>query len=302
MQKNNKNKLTVAFMLIAGSLTQNAFAQSVPPTSSASTTYVAGDEAWTSENAAPKTLTREGILSSSLESWTTNSENDLRLKNIQVAAASLGSQAGLLARSEQIQQALSTRALEYDKAFNFGSLMLETGFLPPVISEGRNSYNQPNDNEARASDWIFKIERPARIVSATPTWRTYLLGNNTPPVKPDTSVLPKTKQEKEMWDTWADKGWNEGAHLADQNFEANLARLKQDFNGMIRFKILYEQGLVSKPRLARATLGVTGGGDEMAIGDRIIRITEKAALDANIKNWITTSPHTTQQKLSNDND
>lgn len=259
------------------------------------TTNVSGDSAyWAGGNAAPKDLSREGIMSSNMQNWDNNSENTARLQSIQVAAASLGSQAGLAARTAQIQRALAGRARDFDRAFNFGSLLLEPGFLPPVVSEGRNSYNQPNDNEARASDWVFKIERPARIVSATPTWRTYLLGNSTPAVRPDNSVLPKTKEEKQLWDEWAQKGWDEGARLADQNFEANLARLKQDFEGMVRFKTLYEQGLVSKPRLARANMGVTGGGDEMAINDRIIRVTEKAAFDANKSNWSTPVPRTTR--------
>lgn len=263
-------------------------------TSTITTTNVSGDSAyWSAGNAAPRDLSREGIMSSSMEKWDNNAEQDARLQSIQVAAASLGSQAGLAARSAQIQRALIGRANEYDRAFNFGALMLEPGFVPPVISEGRNAYNQPNENEARASDWVFKIERPARIVSATPTWRTYLLGSGTPAVRPDNSVLPKTREEKDTWDAWAQRGWDEGARLADQNFEANLARLKQDFEGMVRFKTLYEQGLVSKPILARAALGVTGGGDEMAIGERIIRITNKASLDANKSNWSSPTPKTT---------
>lgn len=264
-------------------------------TADITTTNVSGDSAyWSGGNAAPRDLSREGIMSSNMQNWDNNAENTARLQSIQVGAASLGSQAGLAARSAQIQRALVGRAREFDRAFNFGALLLEPGFLPPVVSEGRNSYNQPNDNEARASDWVFKIERPARIVSATPTWRTYLLGNSTPAVRPDNSVLPKTKEEKQLWDEWAQKGWDEGARLADQNFEANLSRLKQDFEGMVRFKTLYEQGLVSKPRLARANLGVTGGGDEMAINDRIIRVTEKAALDANKGNWSAPVPRTTR--------
>lgn len=282
-------------LIMACALGVASLANAQTADSTITTTNVSGDSAyWSGGNAAPSDLSREGIMSSGMQNWDNNSEDTARLQSIQVAAASLGSQAGLAARTAQIQRALAGRAREFDRAFNFGSLLLEPGFLPPVVSEGRNAYNQPNDNEARASDWVFKIERPARIVSATPTWRTYLLGNTTPAVRPDNSVLPKTKEEKQLWDQWAQKGWDEGARLADQNFEANLARLKLDFEGMVRFKTLYEQGLVSKPRLARANLGVTGGGDEMAINDRIIRVTEKAALDANKGNWSTPVPRTTR--------
>lgn len=255
--------------------------------------HVAGDEYWHSGNAAPKDLSRSEILSGNVSSWSSDSQMDSgRLQMIQVAAASLGSQAGMAARTREIQAALLNRARDYDRVFDFSRLMLEPGFMPPVITEGRDAYHQPNDYEARASDRIYKIERPARLVSAPPTWRTYLLSPSTPAVRPDSSVLPKTKEEKSAWDAWAQRGWDEGARLADQNFEANLARLRQDFEGMLRFKMLYEQGLVTKPNLARSTLGVTGGGDEMAINDRIIRVTNPAALDANTDNWSTRQPRT----------
>lgn len=255
--------------------------------------YVSGDDAyWGQTNAAPRNLSRDQIMSSGVGGWSNSSLDDGRQQGIQMAAASLGSQAGFEARSREIRQSLVTRATEYDRAFDFSKLMLEPGFLPPVITEGRDAYNQESDNEARASDRVYRIERAARIVSAPPSWRTYLLADSSPPARPSSSTLPQNSAEKTLWDQWADRGWNEGARLADQNFEANLARLRQDFQGMLRFKMLYEQGLVSMPKLARASLGVTGGGDEMSVNDRIIRVTDKAALDANTRNWNTPRPRT----------
>ena len=252
---------------------------------------------------APRDMSKEDVMSSGVSGWSKTSDIDPgRSQMLQVAAASLGSQAGAAARSREIHAALMARATNYDRAFDFSRLMLEPGFLPPVITEGRDAYNQPSDNEARASDRIYRIERPARIVSVPPTWRTYLLSAPTAPARPDTSVLPKGSEEKRLWDEWAAKGWNQGAQLADANFEASLARLRQDFEGMVRFKQLYVQGLVSHPRLARTTLGVTGGGDEMAVNDRIIRVTERAALDANTRNWNTTNPRTAPQDATRPRD
>lgn len=248
-----------------------------------------GDVHWNA-NAAPANLSQRQILSSEVEGWSKPTVDGGRAQMIQMAAVSLGSQAGMAARSQEIQNALMVRSDQYDKAFRFSSLMLEPGFLPPVITQGLDAYNQPNDNEARATSVIFRIERPARLTPVVPTWRTYLLGDTTPAVRPEGSVLPRSNEEKQLWDQWALRGWNQGAQLADQNFEANLARLRQDFLGMVCFKMLYEQGLVSKPILARANLGVTGGGDEMGVEDRIIRITQKASLDANRSNWNTQVP------------
>lgn len=237
---------------------------------------------------------KNDILSSGMKSWgdPLSAADSLRLEQVRAAAASFGSQAGASMRARQIQDALRLRAAEYDRAFNFSKIMLEPGFLPPVISEGRDAYSQPSDFEARASDMIFRIERPARIVSAAPTWRVYLLSDTQQTQRPDQSLMPKTSSEKKEWDRWASDGWDQGIILANQNFEASLARLRRDFEGMVRFKVLYEQGLVSKPVLSRSALGNTGGGDEMAVNDRIIRVTAAASLDPNRRNWKSPVPAT----------
>lgn len=246
---------------------------------------------------APSSLTRSQITSDAVSGWARNSMDQGRLSEVRNAAAALGAQAGLADRTRQIQAALVSRGHQYDRAFDFSRLMIEPGLLPPVITEGRDAYHQENDTEARASDRIFRIERAARIVSAVPSWRTYLLTEPTPAIAPGAAVMPKNKTEKQVWDDFAARGWEEGVAQADANFQSNLARLKQDFQGMLRFKMLYEQGLVSMPRLSRENLGTTGGGNELALGDRIIRISNQALLDANNRNWSTkgrlpaTAPH-----------
>ena len=246
---------------------------------------------------APSSLSRSQITSDSVSSWARNAMDEGRLSEVRNAAAALGAQAGLADRTRQIQSALMNRASVYDRVFDFSRLMIEPGLLPPVITEGRDAYHQENDIEARASDRVFRIERPARIVSANPTWRTYLLAEPTPALAPSASVMPKNDAERRVWDEFASRGWDEGVRQADLAFESNLGRLNQDFQGMTRFKMLYEQGLVNMPRLTREHLGTTGGGQELALGDRIIRISSQALLDANSRNWNTrgrlpaTAPH-----------
>lgn len=277
--------------------------RNAPTAYSGSGDVVPGDvEYWNSgitgtSMVAPSSLTRSQITSNSVSGWARNSMDHGRLSDVRNAAASLGAQAGLADRTRQIQAALSSRALDYDRAFDFTRLMIEPGLLPPVITEGRDAYHQESDVEARASDRIFRIERPARIVSASPTWRTYLLADPTPALAPNAAVMPRNKAERQVWDDFAARGWEEGVSQADANFQSNLARLSQDFQGMMRFKMLYEQGLVNMPRLYRENLGTTGGGNEMALGDRIIHISSQAILDANNRNWSTkgrlpaTAPH-----------
>lgn len=215
-----------------------------------------------------------------------------RASAIQGAAVTYGVQAGMSSRAYQINQSLENHARQYDTVFNFNAVMLEPGFLPPVISEGRDAYNQPSGNVVRAADRLYKIEFPARLISAAPTWRDYLPVAYSMPQAPDATVLPKTDQEKVLWDAWVRQGWNQGQSLADQTFEANQGRLKRDFEGMIRYKALYEQGVVSKPIMNKSNLGVTGGGDEMAINDRVYEVTRKAGLDPDSKRWSTALPKT----------
>jgi defect-in-organelle-trafficking protein DotC len=215
-----------------------------------------------------------------------------RATAIQEAAAAYGAQAGMAARASAINNAATSRSNEYNRAFNFASVMLEPGFLPPVISEGRDAYNQPNDNEVRAADRIYKIEFAARLVNTPPRWQEYLGVPVSAPMLPDRTALPKTAPEKELWNDWASKGWSQGAAQADLAFESNLSRLRRDFEGMLRYKMLYQQGVVTKPILSRSNMGVTGGGDEMAINDRIYRITNKAQLNPNAARWSQPMPAT----------
>lgn len=216
----------------------------------------------------------------------------VRAQAIQTAAAAYGAQAGMSARAHQLNEELRSNAGTYDRVFNFSAVMLEPGFLPPVISEGRDAYNQPSATQVRAADRIFKIEYPARLVNVPPRWQDYLFVTETVPVSPDRTVLPKTAAEKALWDEWAAKGWSQGQAMAEETCRSNIGRLRRDFSGMLLYKTLYAQGLVTKPILAKTNLGVTGGEDEMALGDRIYEVTRKASLNPDRSRWSTPVPRT----------
>lgn len=216
----------------------------------------------------------------------------VRAQTIQEAAAAYGAQAGQARRALEINQQLQLDSGRYDRVFNFRAVMLEPGFLPPVITEGRDAYNQPSDFQVRAADRIYKIEFPARLVNTSPRWQEYLMIPLSSTIAPDRTVLPKNDAEKAVWDEWARRGWAQGVALAEEAFRSNMGRLKRDFEGMLRYKTLYTQGLVSKPFLAKSNLGVTGGGDEMAINDRIFEITSKASLNPDRAKWVAPMPVT----------
>lgn len=297
------NVLTAAALLAFGG---SAFAAdaSVPSTPvggwqvPGGTKTVAGDTYWNSTGQPPvyptdATWSQSDIQANHLTSSATAEKAAvprIRAEAIQDAAATFGTQAGLAHVAHEINQALEARADYYNKAFNFEAVELEPGFIPPVISEGRNAYNQPNANEVRAADYLYKIEFPARLQNVPPRWQEYLVQPFNNPEMPHPSLMPKTDAEKALWNEWVNKGWEQGVNQGWDNFESSRGRLKRDFEGMVRFKRLYVQGLVDKPILAHSTLGVTGGDNQMAINDRLVRITKPAQFNPDTKRWLNTEP------------
>jgi defect-in-organelle-trafficking protein DotC len=127
--------------------------------------------------------------------------------------------------------------------------------------------------EAAVSDKVYNIMKNARIVSAARTWRSYLereWGDVTPP--PDI-LTPRDSDERKIWREYVSKGWEHGYRQADEIFAEDLARLTTDFEGMVRYRMLLAQGMVSPPYALQVDRGVTGGGYEMRVGDRAVQIT-----------------------------
>lgn len=264
---------------------------------------VAGDAYWSGGGTVGPSVSPNAIWADSPDqvsaksvfSDTNTGESDIPLARanlIQEAAAAFGAQAGMASRTRELNTAAQSHSYDYDRAFRFSDLMIEPGFMAPVVTEGRDAYVQPNSREVRVADRIYRIEIPERLVSTPPRWQDYLLSQPATPLSPDRMARPRTNSERAWWDRWARTGWEMGVAQADQSFQSRLARLRRDFEGMVRFKSLYQQGAISMPVLATTNLGVTGGGDEMAVNDRVYRITQGAQLDPNSKRWKNTPPIT----------
>jgi defect-in-organelle-trafficking protein DotC len=69
------------------------------------------------------------------------------------------------------------------------------------------------------------------------------------------------------------EGWQAGIEQADQIFESNVNRVVTDYNGMVRYKVLLAQGMISAPFATHEDRGVTGGSNKMRVGDSALRIT-----------------------------
>lgn len=197
----------------------------------------------------------------------------IRHQSLRDAGLSVGARGGLSWRSQQINQIISRYDKTLDRIFNFHGLVLEHNILPPVLVEGHYTFEQSSPEVIRLADRAYSIIHQARFISMPPTWRDYLYLKYTKPEMPDRSMLPRDDTERKVWDKYVAEGWQAGIDQADSIFSENLGRLKRDYEGMVRYRSLLAQNMVSPPYVAEMNLGITGNDGEMSVNDRIYKIT-----------------------------
>ncbi len=215
---------------------------------------------------------------------------DIRGDAMKESALSYGARGGLAWRTFEIRQEMETRARYMDKVFDFRQLLIpaQSGLLiePPVISEQLDAMIIDSSGQnAAVADQVLNIGRNARIVSAPRTWRAYLerqWGDVSPP--PDI-LRPENPLERDQWNAAVAEGWKAGVQQADDIFQTDLNKLVADYQGMIRYRTLLSQGMVSPPYALQTDRGVTGGGSEMRVGDRALTITAPPALKPQYNQW-----------------
>lgn len=211
--------------------------------------------------------------------------NKIRVLAIKESALSIGAQSGLANRAKMINLYLARHAKELDKVYNFNALLLENNVLPPVLAEGRNTLNLDTPDAIRLADRTYKIAKQARFVTTPPNWHQYIWMDYKLPARPDNTMLPKSKEEKAAWKQYTADGWQKGSEQAETIFADNLARLKMDYMGMILYRKLLAQNIVSPPYVSHTDLGVTGDSNQIYIDDKALRITALPALKPNSNVW-----------------
>jgi defect in organelle trafficking protein DotC len=207
---------------------------------------------------------------------------EMALKEI---ALSIGAQSGLAGRAKYIDNELTKQNRRLDAIYDFNALILEHNILPPVLLEGKNTLNLADAQTIRISDHTYKVAKQARFITAAPNWRQYLWMDFLPPEYPNASLLPKTHAERVIWKRYVERGWKNGVEQADSILEESIARIKEDFKGMILYRKLLAMNMISPPYVSSTDLGVTGDGDEIYIDDRVLRITALPSLNVNSKEW-----------------
>jgi defect-in-organelle-trafficking protein DotC len=206
------------------------------------------------------------------------------------AALSYGARGGLAARSFLINKETTGRASYLDKVFDFRQLLIAapSGFMiePPIISESLKALLIEDDGQkAATADTIYSINQNVKIVSAPRNWREYLERTWGPVEEPPEILRPKDDEERKVWRENVKLGWDEGFEQADEVFEQDLNRLSADFSGMIRYRQLLAQGMVSPPFAQQIDRGVTGADATMRVGDRAVVITGTPQLITESQRW-----------------
>lgn len=219
------------------------------------------------------------------EAANSDSVSEMRRQALVDMGFSVGSSSGLVSRMSEIRKEVNANASQLDHLFNFTKVTIDNGVLAPVLSEGLSNYAQESDDEVRIADKIYKIEAPAKFVSVYPTWRSYLIFSYPTHEIPPAAYLPKDSAEKSIWDRAVKDGWVSGVKQANNIFESSYNRLERDYKGMIKYKILLAEGLITPTVIAKQNMGVTGGGNEMSINDQVFRISDHSALNPNKSDW-----------------
>lgn len=209
----------------------------------------------------------------------------LRVKMLQDSAMSIGAQSGLAYASRFINERMEKDSKYLDTIFNFNAMMLSHGVLPPVLEEGHFSLNLADPNTIRVADRTYKIIHQARFATTPPNWREYIWMSYSKPALPNRTLLPKSDEEQKIWKCGIRVGWEKGIEQAHSIFQQNLARLKRDYRGMVLYRKLLQEKMISQPFVARTELGVTGDGNDMRVNDQVLRIVELPQLQTNSRNW-----------------
>jgi defect-in-organelle-trafficking protein DotC len=219
------------------------------------------------------------------EGGSSGSQSQIRFKALADTALSLGAQGGLANASEEININLAKDKKHLELIFNFNGMMLSHGVLPPVLEQGDDSLNLSDPDTIRISDKTYKIVQQAKFVTTPPNWRDYLWLDFDKPEIPNKILLPETTEERKIWRRSIKLGWEKGTQQAYDIFQQNLARLKRDYQGMILYRKLLQENIISAPYVSKTELGVTGDGEDMRVNDQVLRITEHPMLQTQTDRW-----------------
>lgn len=199
-----------------------------------------------------------------------------RDKVLEETAKAYGFQAGFRYQYEEILGQVERHRDKFSKIFDFRRLLIDDKVLPPVIRASGRAVKLESDTLATEVEAQYQIISQAKIVLKPPSFEDYLLAE-TEVLKVSPWIKPKNKLEIERWKKTVEIGFKAGAEYAEEFFSEAMDKLISDYRGILQFKLLAKEGLVSVPILATGELGIQVGENRLALGQKIFRITLPAS-------------------------
>ena len=194
-------------------------------------------------------------------------EPSLRERALRETAWQVGSQAALAQRTREQNVEVETYAPWLTEIYRFDQLLSERGLvLPPVVIEARR-HAEVSGLRLTKIEQSYQMIENAKVVSAPPTWREYLIASSyPPPVRPEGALLPQTPAEERLWTEAVRRGWEQGEQQAWLAFRARVGELHRAFLGRVRYLVLLERQIVTAPAVRVSRRGVWRDRNELLIG------------------------------------
>jgi defect-in-organelle-trafficking protein DotC len=212
---------------------------------------------------------------------------DIRSQLLTGIGHTVGFRGGMAARGHELVDGLNSRATALDAMYKFSPLIAKNGTLPPVIVEARD-LSAFSADQIRTAHRVYKIEREERFVSVPPTWRDYLyvgLPVSQSVELPAFEARPQDGEEQVIWQAAVRDGWGDGFKQADAILEANFHRLTRDYTGMHLYSTLLQADMITNTRVAESQQTVTGDDQQLMLGDKLRRVTERAKFVRDPGKW-----------------
>ena len=215
----------------------------------------------------------------------------LRYNALKETALGFGSQIGYQERYKTLTRKLETQSNNLSVVFDFGRVatFLETrnGYLlPPVVTRAYNAIQtDPEGNILTSSDEYLTIQQPGRLRPVLPSWREYLLIPMTPINNPPSSLIPRDKDERKVFDHYFTKGWRLGESQANDEFQIRIGNLQQIYQGMLNYLELVNHGIITKMVVVNADMANLKDKNSLRINNRIVQIVSQSTFEANPDKW-----------------
>ncbi|MFM2668671.1 type IV secretory system conjugative DNA transfer family protein [Vibrio mediterranei] len=238
-------------------------------------------------------LTRDAELDVGAKSGWLNDNTDIAgliSRGMDLEARSLGVRSGTLYAENQIKKVLEYYSDYLDEIFDV-SLYLDTYkhwlIVPAMVSEldGRKRYLDGGKVSFTYADKTYIIQRDPYFVDRPPSWRDYVRLHSVPPQIVSKKLLPKTAEEIERWQREFNAGWRTGIDTAIQNVNYQLTRGLYDLQGMQRYTMLNEAGLITDPIFQDEHLPVSGTNRRLDLNGGTVTMTVVPKMITDSKNY-----------------